>query len=162
MIIPRNTSLSPRIYFKIRTSFSASLLLNPRSYLTSSIKMTTRVVLVLGSGPRIGDAVSGKFAAEGYKVALVSRKGTDSINEKGYLSLQADFANADPSLLASVFDKVRSEFEAAPSVVIYNAGSFTPPPVADSALSIPSASPYWFFISFGPSSETFLNKNMIC
>ncbi|OKL58558.1 hypothetical protein UA08_06065 [Talaromyces atroroseus] len=101
--------------------------------------MATRTVLILGSGPRIGDAVSEKFAAEGYKVALVSRKGTNSINEKGYLSLQADFANTDPSLLASIFDKVKSEFNAAPSVVVYNAGSITPPPDADSVLSIPSA-----------------------
>ena len=123
-------------------SFSANLLLNTRSYLTSSMKMATRTVLILGSGPRIGDAVSKKFAADGYKVALVSRKGTNSINEKGYLSLQADFANTDPSLLASIFDKVKSEFKAAPSVVVYNAGSFTPPPDADSALSIPIASQY--------------------
>ncbi|EON96701.1 putative short chain type protein [Phaeoacremonium minimum UCRPA7] len=84
--------------------------------------MAARVVLILGSGPRIGDAVSGKFAAEGYKVAFVSRKGTDSINEQGYLSLQTDLANPDPSLLATVFDKVKSEFKAAPSVVVYNAG----------------------------------------
>ena len=102
--------------------------------------MATRTVLILGSGPRIGDAVSEKFAADGYKVALVSRKGTNSINEKGYLSLQADFANADPSLLASIFNKVKSEFKVAPSVVVYNAGSTTPPPDPDSALSIPSVS----------------------
>lgn len=122
--------------------FSANLLLNTRSYLTSPIKMAPRTVLILGSGPRIGDAVSEKFAADGYKVAIVLRKGTNSINEKGYLSLQADFANTDPSILASVFDKVKSEFKEAPSIVVYNAGSITPPPDADSALSIPSASRY--------------------
>ncbi|KAM0146423.1 hypothetical protein ACHAQE_010750 [Botrytis cinerea] len=102
--------------------------------------MATKTVLILGSGPRIGEAVSEKFAAEGYKVAIVSRKGTDSVNEKGYLSLSADFANTDPSILASVFDKFKSEFSTAPSVVIYNAGSITPPPDAESALSIPSVS----------------------
>lgn len=104
--------------------------------------MAPRTVLILGSGPRIGVAVSEKFAADGYKVALVSRKGTDSINEKGYLSLQADLANPDPSILASVFDKVKIEFKEAPSIVVYNAGSITPPPDADSALSIPSANRY--------------------
>jgi NAD(P)-dependent dehydrogenase (short-subunit alcohol dehydrogenase family) len=118
--------------------FSSKLLLQARSFLTSSKKMATRTVLILGSGPRIGDALSEKFAAEGYKVALVSRKGTDSINEKGYLSLQADFANTDPSLLSSIFEKVKSEFNAAPSVVVYNAGSITPPPDENSVLSIPS------------------------
>lgn len=107
--------------------------------------MATRTVLILGSGPRIGDALSEKFAADGYKVAIVSRKGTNSINDKGYLSLQSDFANTDPSLLASIFEKVKSEFKTAPSVVVYNAGSITPPPDADSALSIPSASQYYFF-----------------
>ena len=123
--------------------FSANLLRNTRSYLTSSTKMASpRSVLILGSGPRIGEAVSEKFAAEGYKVALVSRKGTNSINEKGYLSLQADFANTDPSVLASVYDKVKSEFKVAPSVVVYNAGSITPPPDPESALSIPSVSSY--------------------
>ncbi|ATZ58390.1 hypothetical protein BCIN_16g01870 [Botrytis cinerea B05.10] len=117
----------------------AKLRFNTRSFSKTPIKMATKTVLILGSGPRIGEAVSEKFAAEGYKVAIVSRKGTDSVNEKGYLSLSADFANTDPSILASVFDKFKSEFSTAPSVVIYNAGSITPPPDAESALSIPSA-----------------------
>lgn len=120
--------------------FCAKLRFNTRSFSKTPIKMATKTVLILGSGPRIGEAVSEKFAAEGYKVAIVSRKGTDSVNEKGYLSLSADFANTDPSILASVFDKVKSEFSTAPSVVIYNAGSITPPPDAESALSIPSVS----------------------
>lgn len=102
--------------------------------------MATPVILILGSGSRVGAAISDKFAADGYKVAIVSRKGTNSINEKGYLSLQADFANTDPSVLASVFDKVKSEFKTAPSVVVYNAASLTPPADKDSALSIPGAS----------------------
>lgn len=102
--------------------------------------MTSPVILILGSGPRVGSAISDKFAADGYKVAIVSRKGSNSINEKGYLSLQADLANTDPSVLASVFDKVKSEFKTAPSVVVYNAASLTPPADKDSALSIPAAS----------------------
>jgi len=101
--------------------------------------MTSPVILILGSGPRVGSAISDKFAADGYKVAIVSRKGSNSINEKGYLSLQADLANTDPSVLASVFDKVKSEFKTAPSVVVYNAASLTPPADKDSALSIPAA-----------------------
>jgi len=119
--------------------FSANLLSKKRSYSTSSTKMTTRAVLILGSGPRIGEAVSEKFASEGYKVAIVSRKGTNSINEKGYLSLQADFADTKPSILASIFENVKSQFGVAPSVVVYNAGGFTLPPDANSALSISSA-----------------------
>lgn len=132
MIISSNNCIYPKYPFYFMAIFSAKLLLTTRSYLTFSIKMATRTVLILRSGPRIGDAVSQKFAADGYKVTLVSRKGPNSFNEKGYLSLQADFPNTDPSLLASIFDKVKSEFKAAPSVVIYNAGSITPPPDADS------------------------------
>lgn len=102
--------------------------------------MSSPAVLILGSGPRIGEALSTKFAANGYKVAHASRKGTDSIDKQGYLSLQADFANPDPSILASVFEKIKSEFRVAPSVVIYNAGSITPPPDGEAPLSIPSVS----------------------
>ncbi|TVY22383.1 hypothetical protein LHYA1_G008982 [Lachnellula hyalina] len=100
--------------------------------------MNPRTLLILGSGPRIGSAISEKFAADGYNIALVSRNGSNSINDKGYLSLKADFADNDPSVLASVFEKVVSEFNAPPSVVVYNAGSITPPSDPDSALSIPS------------------------
>lgn len=102
--------------------------------------MSAPVVLILGAGPRIGEAVSAKFAANGYKVALASRKGTNSIDKQGYLSLQVDLANPEPSILASVFERVKSEFKVAPSVVIYNAGSITPPPDVESPLSIPSVS----------------------
>lgn len=94
------------------------------------------VALILGVGPRIGSSVAEKFASDGYKVAVASRKGTNSINEKGHLSLQADFA--DPKSVPAVFKAVQSEFHAAPSVVIYNAASLTPPSDPKSLLSIPA------------------------
>lgn len=85
------------------------------------------VVLILGSGPRVGAAVAKKFASLKYSVAIVSRKGNNAKTEEGYLSLQADFG--DPSSLPAVFKKVEAEFKAAPSVVIYNAATLSPPPV---------------------------------
>lgn len=78
-----------------------------------------RVALVLGAGPKIGAAVAAKFAGIGYKVAVVSRNGTGAKTPEGYLSLKADFAK--PSSVTSVFEAVKTEFSAAPSVVVYNA-----------------------------------------
>lgn len=94
------------------------------------------VALILGVGPRIGSSVAERFAGDGYKVAVTSRKGTNSIDEKGYLSLQADLA--DPKSVVGLFKAVEAEFHTAPSVVIYNAASLTPPPDQTSLLSIPA------------------------
>lgn len=96
------------------------------------------VVLILGAGPRVGASVAETFASNGYKVAVASRKGTDAKNDKGYLSLKADFAK--PNSIPALFAAVSAEFHAAPSVVIYNAAALTPPPDKDSALSISAES----------------------
>lgn len=93
------------------------------------------VVLILGSGPRVGAAVAAKFAKNGYKVATTSRKGTGSKTSEGYLSLQADFSK--PDSIPAVFAAVKKEFKVAPNVVVYNAAALTPPPKPDSPLSIP-------------------------
>jgi NAD(P)-dependent dehydrogenase (short-subunit alcohol dehydrogenase family) len=92
------------------------------------------VALILGAGPRIGTSVAAKFVANGYNVAVVSRKGGKA--DEGVLSLKADFTK--PESIAEVFEKVETEFQAAPSVVIYNAAALTPPPSQDSMFSIPA------------------------
>src|SRR5437870_2940552 len=94
------------------------------------------VILILGSGPRVGASVAKKFASLGYKVAIASRKGTGSRTAEGYLSLKADFSR--PDTVPSLFDAVKAEFDAPPSVVVYNAAALTPPPDQKSVLSIPS------------------------
>lgn len=96
------------------------------------------VALILGAGPGIGSSVAAAFANKGYQVAIASRKGTGSKTSEGYLSLPADFAN--PDSVPAVFNAVKSTFNAAPNVVIYNAASLTPPPDNDSVLSIPAES----------------------
>lgn len=96
------------------------------------------VVLILGAGPRIGSAVAEKFASDGYKVALVSRKGTGSKNAEGHLSLKADLNK--PDSIPPLFKAVEAEFAAPPSVVVYNAGTLTPPPDKDSIFSAPAES----------------------
>lgn len=95
---------------------------------------TTRVVLILGAGPRIGASVAEKFASNGYQVVVASRSGTGTKTDKGFLSLKADFAK--PDSIPSLFDAVKAEFHTSPSVVIYNAGAFTNPPDQDSVLSV--------------------------
>jgi NAD(P)-dependent dehydrogenase (short-subunit alcohol dehydrogenase family) len=92
------------------------------------------VVLILGSGPRIGASVAEKFASNGYKVAIASRKGSGTKTAKGFLSLQADFTK--PDSIPALFDAVKTEFGTSPSVVVYNAPALTPPS-GDSIFSIP-------------------------
>lgn len=98
---------------------------------------STPVVFILGAGPRIGASVAEKFSKKGYKVAIASRKGTDSKTTEGFLSIKADLA--DPASIPALFEKVTAEFHTAPSVVIYNAPSLTPPPAHDDIFSIPAA-----------------------
>jgi NAD(P)-dependent dehydrogenase (short-subunit alcohol dehydrogenase family) len=108
-----------------------------RSIFTSNHKSKmapSPVVFILGAGPRVGASVADKFASNGYKVAIASRKGTGSTNEKGFLSLKADFTK--PDSVPALFDAVKTEFQTFPSVVIYNAAALTPPPDKESVLSI--------------------------
>ncbi|KAI1775146.1 hypothetical protein F4818DRAFT_62928 [Hypoxylon cercidicola] len=95
-----------------------------------------RVVLILGSGPRVGASVAEKFASNGYKVAVASRSGTGAKTANGFLSLKADFSH--PDSIPGLFDAVKTEFHTSPSVVIYNAASFTAPPDENSVLSVPA------------------------
>lgn len=96
------------------------------------------VVLILGSGPRVGLSVAKKFASSGYSVAIASRSGSGSKNEQGYLSLQADLTK--PDTVPALFAAVKSEFQTAPSAVVYNAAGLTVPPNKDSVLSVPTES----------------------
>jgi len=96
------------------------------------------VVLVLGAGPRIGASVAEKFASNGYKVAVASRSGSGTKTAQGILSLKVDFTK--PDTIPALFDAVKSEFHASPSVVVYNVAALTNPPDKDSVLSISAES----------------------
>ena len=93
-----------------------------------------QIILILGAGPRIGAAVAASFAHKGYKIAIASRKGTNTKTIEQYLSLEADFA--DPSTIPALFNLTKEEFGSYPNVVVYNAPAMTPPPNKDSVLSI--------------------------
>ena len=86
--------------------------------------MTKPVCVVVGIGPKNGAAFARRFAAEGYSVALLSRK-TDYSNEL-VAELQTAKAYAcdvtDPSAVEAAFAAVRSDLGQV-DVLVYNAGS---------------------------------------
>lgn len=81
---------------------------------------TSPVILILGAGPNIGQAVARVFASKGYKVALAARslKEADSTDEQ--LNITSDFANPDD--IFDAFVRVRKVL-GIPSVVVYNGKS---------------------------------------
>ncbi|WWC68351.1 uncharacterized protein I206_102276 [Kwoniella pini CBS 10737] len=84
------------------------------------------IVLILGSGPNIGQAVARHFGSKGYKVALVSRSVKESESTDKQLNIPSDFSKIEDVVKA--FTKVKQVF-GTPSVVVYNvsASSLSPP-----------------------------------
>ena len=78
---------------------------------------TPPVLLILGSGPRIGHHVAKAFAAKGYKVALASRKAKEEDNTENQVNISSDLS--DPDSVTEVFSKVKALF-GPPSVIVYN------------------------------------------
>lgn len=81
---------------------------------------TSPVLLILGSGPRIGSHVARAFAAKGYKVALASRKVKEADNTADQINIPSDLS--DPNSVVNAFSKVK-ELIGTPSVVVYNGQS---------------------------------------
>lgn len=75
------------------------------------------VLLIFGSGARVGQHVAKAFIAKGYKVANVSRKANELSNNDDQVNIQADVS--DPSSIEGVFTKVKTLL-GTPSVVVYN------------------------------------------
>jgi NAD(P)-dependent dehydrogenase (short-subunit alcohol dehydrogenase family) len=120
---------------------SKALSINPSAHQSTfssdyESKMAAKpVALILGAGPRIGISVAKKFASQGYNVAIVSRSGSGASTAptEGFLSLKADFTK--PDSVPALFDAVESAFHAPPSVVVFNAGARTVPPVENNLFS---------------------------
>lgn len=75
------------------------------------------VILILGAGPNIGQAVARTFASQGFKVALAARSLKEAESTDRQLNITTDFANSDE--VVSAFEKVKKTF-GIPSVVVYN------------------------------------------
>jgi NAD(P)-dependent dehydrogenase (short-subunit alcohol dehydrogenase family) len=90
---------------------------------------TSPVALILGAGPRIGLSVAKQLSSQGYRIVIVSRSGSGASTTliDGVLSLKADFTK--PDSIPALFSAVEKEFHSLPSVVVYNAGARTVPPI---------------------------------
>ncbi|KAJ4293396.1 hypothetical protein N0V90_008679 [Kalmusia sp. IMI 367209] len=84
---------------------------------------TSKVILILGSGPNVGQHVARAFSAKGYKVAITSRSAQEGDSSSGTLSIATDLS--DPESVAQTFSKVKASL-GVPSVVVYNAAAGAP------------------------------------
>ena len=82
---------------------------------------TSPVILILGAGPNIGQAVTRTFASKGYKVAIASRSLREADSTDDQLNIASDFSNPDD--VVNAFTKVRKAL-GIPSVVVYNGRSW--------------------------------------
>ncbi|TAQ90334.1 hypothetical protein B7494_g1350 [Chlorociboria aeruginascens] len=89
---------------------------------------TSPVILILGAGPNIGQAVARTFASKGYKVALAARSLREADSTDNQLNITSDFANPDD--VVNAFTRVKKVL-GIPSVVVYNAAAWTPSPPND-------------------------------
>lgn len=88
---------------------------------------TPPILLILGAGPNIGQAVARIFASKGYKVALASRSQKEVDSTENHLHISCDFSST--SSVINAFNTVKKVF-GIPSVVVYN-GKPTPLVVKD-------------------------------
>ncbi|KAK5112200.1 hypothetical protein LTR85_011633 [Meristemomyces frigidus] len=80
------------------------------------------IVLILGAGSNIGQAVARTFASEGYKVALAARSLNEADSTNDHLNIASDFSTSDD--VVNAFSKVEEVF-GIPSVAIYNVSAVT-------------------------------------
>lgn len=78
---------------------------------------SSRIVLLLGSGPNLGAHISRKFISAGYQVAAVSRSGKHPEPDTISLTVKANLA--EPKNVNRIFEEVRAKL-GEPSVVVYN------------------------------------------
>jgi NAD(P)-dependent dehydrogenase (short-subunit alcohol dehydrogenase family) len=78
---------------------------------------TSPIVLILGAGANIGQAVARTFASRGYKVGLAARSVKEADSTESQLHIPADFSKTQD--VVNAFDSVKKAF-GVPSVVVYN------------------------------------------
>ncbi|KAK5057496.1 hypothetical protein LTR84_011496 [Exophiala bonariae] len=90
--------------------------------------MSSPILFIIGAGPNIGAHVAKAFAAQGYRIALASRKKPNFTVES---SIHVSVDLTKPETVAPAFEEVRAQLGASPSVVVYNAAAFPPNDAAD-------------------------------
>ena len=78
------------------------------------------ILLILGSGPRVGNHVAQAFSSKGYKVVAASRKPEASTPDQ--VRIPTDLS--DPESVKALFANVKSNL-GHPSVVVYNGKHIT-------------------------------------
>jgi NAD(P)-dependent dehydrogenase (short-subunit alcohol dehydrogenase family) len=107
--------------------------------------MSPNTILVLGAGPRVGWSVAQKFKAEGYQVAVASRKpDVKAATKAGFLPITVDLSSI-PSVEAAFF-QVTKEL-GVPNVVVYNGASSPSLMSSRHCLIHPFLTPQIFFVS---------------
>ena len=79
--------------------------------------MSSKVILLYGSGPNVGASILKKFAGNGWKTVAVVRTMKDEYKDSADLVLQANFADAQA--IQKVYDQVQREL-GTPNCVVYN------------------------------------------
>jgi len=87
--------------------------------------MSPKTILILGAGPRVGYSVAKKFKAEGYQVAVGSRKpDTEAATKAGFFPITVDLTITQS--VEEAFATVTKEL-GVPNIVVYNAAAITFP-----------------------------------
>lgn len=79
--------------------------------------MSSRVALIFGVGPNIGQSVARAFKTKSYKIALASRSLKSEASTPDELHIPTDCSDTDA--IVGAFNKVRDVF-GPPEVVVYN------------------------------------------
>lgn len=95
--------------------------------------MGVKVAVVAGVGPGLGLAVSKRFAAEGYKVAMLARR-VDALERMAaddpahLVPMACDVA--DPAAVGDAFGRIHHEL-GVPDCVVFNAGGWARGPITE-------------------------------
>ncbi|KAJ6494224.1 hypothetical protein C8R45DRAFT_1052877 [Mycena sanguinolenta] len=93
------------------------------------------IAFIIGAGKNIGEHTAAALKAQGYHVALGSRKPViDQVKKDGYLPVVVNVEN--PEGIKTAFSQVTKEL-GPPNVVIFNAATMVTPPVPEDPLTLP-------------------------
>ncbi|SPO07020.1 uncharacterized protein DNG_09714 [Cephalotrichum gorgonifer] len=102
--------------------------------------MSSKVLFIIGGGPRIGHSVSKKFLREGYQVAIGRRNTEKTAGAEGLDGVVPVYTDVTkPESIAAAFEEVEAKL-GTPNIVVYNAAAFTPPSDANDPFRVPTAS----------------------